>query len=59
MIRGMYFYSQKCKTCGKVICGESEQSRKKASKDYYRKMKAHWEREHSHADTRRKARSAV
>ncbi len=59
MIRGCYFYSQKCKLCGKVIYGENEKSRKKASKDYYRKMKAHWEREHSHADTKPKQKSGV
>jgi len=41
MIRGMYFFTEKCKKCGKVICGENEGSRKKARKDWWKKLQAH------------------
>ena len=59
MIRGCHFYSQKCKVCGKVIYGENEQSRKKAKKDYYRKMNQHYNQEHKDATTRQKQKSGV
>lgn len=59
MIRGCYFYSQKCKLCGKVICGENEQSRKKAKKDFKRKMNQHHNQEHKDATTRQKQKSGV
>ncbi|MBA7711897.1 hypothetical protein ES703_120864 [subsurface metagenome] len=59
MIRGCYFYSQKCKKCGKLITGEHEESRKKAKKDFNRKINHHHNQEHSHATTRQKQKSAV
>lgn len=46
MIRGYYYYSQKCKVCGKLITGESEESRKKAKKDFYRRLTEHRQQEH-------------
>ena len=46
MIRGCCFYSQKCKKCGKLICGESEASRDKAKRDYDRKMNLHHNEKH-------------
>jgi len=59
MIRGYYFYSRKCKVCGKVICGEHEESRKKAKKDFNRKINQHHNQEHKDADTKRGAGQAV
>ena len=41
MIKGMYFFTRKCKGCGKVITGENEGSRKKARKDWYRRLAKH------------------
>jgi len=46
MIRGCYYFSQKCRFCGKLITGESEQSRKKARKDFYWRMTEHGQLEH-------------
>lgn len=44
MIRSMYFFTEKCKRCGKVITGENENSRKKARKDWYRRLNKHHEK---------------
>jgi len=41
MIRGMYFFTEKCKGCGKMIEGESEKSRKKARKNFWKKLQEH------------------
>lgn len=40
-VRGCYYHSQNCKYCGKLITGESEESRKKARTDFYYRMREH------------------
>lgn len=40
-IRGLYYFSRKCKKCGLLICGESEDSEGKAQKDFNRRINAH------------------
>jgi len=42
MIRSMFFFTEKCPRCGKVITGENENSRKKARKNYHRRLKKHY-----------------
>ena len=46
MIRGMYYFARKCKKCGMLIWGESEDSEAEAKKDYDRKINIHYNQEH-------------
>jgi len=45
-MRGMFYWSQKCKFCGKVIYGGSEESRKKARVDFHYKLMDHGQNYH-------------
>lgn len=46
MIRGSFYWSKKCKFCGELITGESEQSRKKARVDFHYKLMDHGQDHH-------------
>jgi len=46
MIRGMFYFSQRCRFCGELVWGESEKSRKKARVDFWRRMKKHGQDHH-------------
>lgn len=52
MIRGMYYFSWKCKKCGVLISGELEASEAEAQKDFNRKINIYHDQEHNNGESR-------